>query len=517
LAARLTVVAALAAVAGCQSGARTSPRHSPAPAPTSSATTGTGTSGLGGVDDPALDVAVSSPRRDPVYPQVGNPVVDALHYQLDLTWNAGARRLTGHETLIFRAARDSSRVPLDLSRALRVSSVTLDGQDAGFAQRGQDLLVDESVHAEDRHTLVIDYHGSPRPVAAPTTRTDFSTNGWTVTDTGETWTMQEPYGALTWYAVNDQPADKALYDFHLSVPRSMVGVANGELVADTTSGGYRTTEWHLSSPASSYLVTLAIGDLSGPSTTVDGVPISVWGQSGRPTLSRSVLRSARQGMAFLTSKLGPYPFDSLGFLLVDSFSGMETQTMITLGAPSGYTTSPEVVVHEMAHQWYGDLVTPSTWRDMWMNEGMAMYLQLLWQAEHGEGSVRSQLARYAAYTQKSLTTDGPAADYDPATFGELNVYYVPAQMWDTLHGRLGDAEFWRLVRAWPRSHADGNADYDTITRWWSRRTGLHLRPFFDAWLKTATLPSGRGVSSGDGVRPSESRPTREQHGSPGMA
>lgn len=472
---------------GCQSDDRPSGQHSSAPAPGPTGSVGTGPSGLSGVDDPALDVAVSSPRQDPVYPQVGNPVVDALHYQLDLTWDPTTNRLTGHETLMFRAARDASTIPLDLSGSLAVSGVTVDGQDADFTRRAQDLVVQHAVLADDRHTLVVDYAGTPEPVAAPTTRNDFSTNGWTITDSHETWTMQEPYGALTWYAVNDQPADKALYDFRLSAPRPMVGVANGELDADTTTGGRRTTAWHLASPAASYLVTVAFGEFDSRKAVVDGVPLSVW--SSRPGLAWAVMRSAKPAMAWLEDRLGPFPFDSLGFLLVDSWSGMETQTMITLGAPNGYTTSPEVVVHEMAHQWYGDQVTPTTWRDVWMSEGMAMYLQLAWQADHGQGSIDDQLDRAGRFVLRSLATDGPAADYDPTAFGESNVYYVPAMMWSALRKRLGDAEFWRLVRAWPRSHDDEGADYATITRWWSQQTGDDLRPFFDSWLRSSTLPA----------------------------
>ena len=100
-------------------------------------------------------------------------------------------------------------------------------------------------------------------------------------------------------------------------------------------------------------------------------------------LKERLLRSLQQAPAlldWLEKRLGPYPFDSLGFVLVDSTSGMETQTMITLGRdPSD--SDPEVLVHEMAHQWYGDAVTPSDWRDVWMNEGMATYLQGAWQDE----------------------------------------------------------------------------------------------------------------------------------------
>ena len=127
-------------------------------------------------------------------------------------------------------------------------------------------------------------------------------------------------------------------------------------------------------------MTVATGDYTRTTnTSQSGMEISYWVPSDRPGLATG-LESAAAGLDWLEGLLGPYPFDSLGFLLVDSRSGMETQTMITLGA-TDYTTSTAVLVHEMAHQWYGDEVTPDDWRDVWMNEGMAMYLQGCWQAE----------------------------------------------------------------------------------------------------------------------------------------
>ena len=101
---------------------------------------------------------------------------------------------------------------------------------------------------------------------------------------------------------------------------------------------------------------------------------------------------------------------------------------------------------------------------------------------------RTQTDRGPALDQESATRAGPPADYDPATFGESNVYYIPALMWDQLRKRIGDDLFWELVRAWPEDHDNGNASYDEITAWWSEETGEDLQPFFDAWLLGPKTP-----------------------------
>jgi len=438
-------------------------------------------------DDPSLDVALSRPVEDRVYPDVGDPGVDALHYQLDLTWTAKSEQLDGVETLTFRATRDARQFQLDFGRSLRVKSLSLDGEEARFRERGKDLVVTAPVRADQRYTLQLHYDGTPRPVAAPTTRSDFSTIGWQITDDAETWTMQEPFGAYSWYAVNDQPSDKALYDFTLSTRSPWVGVANGKLRSRDEEAGSTVTEWHLDEPAASYLVTVAFGDFTMTrDRSKGGVPLTYWTPRGDERSLRSV-RVARDELGWIEDRLGPYPFSSLGFLVVDSDSGMETQTMITLG-DTDYTLSGAVVVHEMVHQWYGDQVTPRDWRDVWMNEGMAMYLQLLWESQEFGFPINQTLAGWTAEDQRLRSSAGPPANYDPSTFGEGNIYYLPALMWHQLREQLGGRQFWRLAKAWPRSRDNGNAGYEDITAWWSQKTGRNLRPMFDRWLLSRKSP-----------------------------
>ena len=113
-----------------------------------------------------------------------------------------------------------------------------------------------------------------------------------------------------------------------------------------------------------------------------GVSRSPTGPRATTSTPATELRDGGRLLDWLEERLGPYPFSSFGILVVDSLSGMETQTMVTLGN-NDYILSPPVILHEMAHQWYGDQVTPRDWRDLWMSEGMATYLQATWESEHG--------------------------------------------------------------------------------------------------------------------------------------
>jgi aminopeptidase N len=430
----------------------------------------------------AYDAARSDPRPDTVYPDVGSPGVDALHYALDLTWDAQAERLTASETLVFRAVSTSSHVQLDLARQLTVGHAWLDGKAVSFEHLGKDLLVDVPVTADSRHVLQLTYAGTPEPIAAPTDRVDFSTTGWTIAHDGTVWTMQEPYGAYSWYAVNDQPSDKAFYDVTIHAPQGQVGVSNGELRSRTTQDGHTVTRWHLPEPAASYLITIAIGHLTETKVTgPHGLRISLWTPTGRPAILRKV-RYAPKAVAYDESLVGRYPFPTLGVLVVPSESAMETQSMVTMG-DHPYDLTRDTIVHEIAHQWYGDTVTPDDWSDLWMSEGMATYLaEANWTGDHGPKSRTDILRGWAADAPAMRSKYGPPAHYRPDTFAEGNAYYIPALMWDTLRQRLGDEEFWSLARGWLHSHRFTSQNRTTLAAWWSKQSGHDLRGFFHAWL-----------------------------------
>jgi aminopeptidase N len=308
-----------------------------------------------------------------------------------------------------------------------------------------------------------------------------------VTPTGEVWTMQEPYGAFTWYPVNDQPADKALYDVTVHAPGRWTGVSNGVLTELTRDDGGTTTSWQLSEPASSYLVTLAIGDYAHSSnTTEDGLRVDYWTPRGG-TRSIASLQTAADTVDWIEERLGDYPFSSLGLVVTDSQSAMETQTMLTMGT-NDYVFSPQVVAHELVHQWYGDQVSPSDWRDVWLNEGMTMLMQWIYEDEHDIRPLRVNLRSARAVDQQLRDQYGPPGAYDPRQFGGSNIYYTPALMWNELREELGDDEFYAIARSWLADHDNTSVSREQVYDHWEKETGLELSAFFDRWIMGRRTP-----------------------------
>ncbi len=465
-------------------------RPSTAP-PTGSATPPT--PATGSTDEATHDAAdlveaVSETREDSVYPEIGDPLVDALDYDLALAWTPESDTLVATERLTFRATAAADRVQLDFDDALAIDSLAIDGKEAAFDRADKDLLIQHAVVADQEYVLEMSYSGTPEPYAAPTERSDFALGvGWHVTPEHEVWTIQEPFGAFTWFAANDQPADKAYYDFTLTVPEPWTGIANGELTDTTDDDGLRTTTWHLAEPASSYLVTVAFADYTPTELeSGSGVPITIWGPTDDPEAIGDT-EYAGDAMDWLEQYLGPYPFDTFGILIYDGDSGMETQTMVTLGA-TPYATGKAVVVHELAHHWYGDTVTPADWSDVWMNEGMAMYMQGMWEAEDEGITIDQKMDDWASFEREERAYAGPPGDYDPDNFGAGNIYYGPALMWHELRQYIGDDAFFALLRDWPAEQENGTADREEYLSWIEDQTGEELTEFFDNWLLSPTTP-----------------------------
>ena len=213
------------------------------------------------------------------------------------------------------------------------------------------------------------------------------------------------------------------------------------------------TRWTNRQPMSSYLVTLAVGPYEqyrqiGPG----GIPLHYWLPRDRAEKLVRPLLKTPAAMRWLERRLGPYPFDSVGVVVTPSDSAVETQTMISFGARNyryGNRAVRQTMVHELVHHWYGNTVTPSDWRDLWMNEGMATYLDTRWAVAQGWTSWRRWQRSWAMDDQFWRDVYGPPGAYKRRHFAGINVYYCSALMLDRLRQRIGNRAFDAALQAWP--------------------------------------------------------------------
>ncbi|MEU3714037.1 M1 family metallopeptidase [Streptomyces catenulae] len=438
----------------------------------------TGSVGAGGVGDP-------------LFPSLGNGGYDVSHYGLELAYDVAEGRLDATARITAKATRDLRAFRLDL-QGLRVTSVRVDGATAGFSRKGHKLTVRpaEGLRKGSTFRATVAYDGAPQEM----TDADGASEGWVKTRDGA-FVSGEPAGAMTWFPGNNHPSDKAAYDIRITVPRGYTAVAGGELRSSVTSGGRTTFVWHSGEPMATYLATATIGRFDvHQSRTADGLPLYVAVNPKEAAGSRKALDRLPEVLAWSRKLFGPYPFTSAGAIVDHTperidWVALETQTKpVYAGAPDTST-----VVHETAHQWFGDSVTPRTWADTWLNEGFAQYAEWLWEAHEGGRTPQERFdALYALEDDDEDEVDGVTYEElwefppgDPGSAENVTgtpVYDRGAMVLQQLRKAVGDQAFYRILREWPAAHRHGNADSEEFIDFCQERTDVDLTDLFDDWL-----------------------------------
>lgn len=455
----------------------------------------------------AFDIEVNSgfdPRPgaagvgDPLYPGLGNGGYDVSHYTVSLTVDVGANRIAGSAQIEAVATQDLSSFNLDL-RGLEVTEISVNGRPAGHARDGFELTITPATPIRSATTFrtAVTYHGQPSH--APVSGSAYP-NGWFRYGTGII-AAGEPWGASYWYPVNEHPSDKATYLFRITVPDPYEAVSNGGLVEIVDHGDRVTYVWESGHAMASYLTLLAIArfdDVAGPHS---GVPVL-------NSIQRSVDKTVRRHLdrtgamiRFFSDVFGPYPFDSTGAIVIDGpfpFLALETQPRPVYEAQTIAARGDWIVAHELAHQWFGNLLTPASWRDIWLNEGFATYAEWLWQDHKLGRSLPDGPDGHVADRDSGLFDGfwdvvwrpdlGPPGDPDPANPFALTVYWRGAMALHALREEIGDEAFFRVLREYVARHAGGNvttADFVAVAEEIAERD---LDALFDAWLYAERTP-----------------------------
>jgi aminopeptidase N len=219
----------------------------------------------------------------------------------------------------------------------------------------------------------------------------------------------------------------------------------------------------------------------------DGTPATYWLLPQDSAMRARLENESKTAFTWLEQRLGPYPFSTFGVVIVGGESGMETQTMITLSR--GSLDRPDAVIaHEIAHQWFGDAVTPTDWKDLWLNEGWAMYMQQWFESSTGQYEYDGGISKWRPIDNQSRSVSGPPGEYNPKRFADLNVYLGPAMMLDAIRKRVGDAEFDTIARQWVSEHEYGNVSRAEFVSWLSRKTGQDFTGLVHLWLDSPHTP-----------------------------
>ena len=441
----------------------------------------------GSADLPSLSIG------DALFPALGSADVDVSSYDLRLVVPDDEGPITG--TMVIEAAvrGDAPILPLD-AIGLEVEAVSVDGRAATFDVAEPKLLIDLPADRDETVWTRIEYSFRPGANRSPAREPI----GWQQ-GVDRSFVLNEPDGARTWMPSNDHPSDKARWRFDVSVPHGVSAVANGALErrGDEPPGDGRWI-WRQDEPMSTYLVQLIVGDYDivdgGEIVRDDGslLPLTHVVPAGELRTFDTAIDGLDEQLRFFEQRFGRYPLDRYGLAFVEDLRNlaMETQGRSMFGARDFTGGEPGffqelLLSHELAHQWFGNAVSPAMWSDIWLNEAFATYAQWLW-LDHID---RQPLDGYAEAMLRqrrsgSGSTGRPTVD---SMFG-FNSYDGGAVVAHALRARIGDDAFFELLTRWVADNVGTSRSTSDFIELASEVAATDLDEFFDSWLFAEVLP-----------------------------
>ena len=423
--------------------------------------------------------AAAGRQREPFFPRAGNPGIDVRHYGASFSFQPGNGTIRADTVATIRATRNLRRFSLDLD-GLRVTTVEVDGELAGFSRTAGKLWIEPTaaIPAGQTFYVTVFYRGRPRTVVDP----DGSEEGWVRTDDGAL-AVGEPQGTPAWLPCDNVPADKATFDVTVVVPRPLVAVSNGRLRGPEAIGAKRRYSWHEAKPMSTYLALVDIGRGRLVRSSVASLPAWTLVDPRLAQRSRPVLAELPRIVRFESGLYGDYPFEAAGSVV--DYAPKLGYALETQSRPIyAYVPDLTTLVHETAHQWFGDSVGLKRWPNIWLNEGFATWTEWYYAERHGRRSAKAIFNRlYKVPASNTGFWDPPSGH--PGTPAHLfgpSVYIRGAMALEALRLKIGTGPMLHLLREWATGHRYGSADIAEFSALAEEVSGRNLGPFFQRWL-----------------------------------
>ncbi|MDQ3341104.1 MAG: HEAT repeat domain-containing protein [Myxococcota bacterium] len=421
--------------------------------------------------------------------------VDVQHLTLVLDVDPAKRIVAGTATLRCSVIAPATRVVELDAVELAIEKVTANGASAPFRHDGKRLRIElaKPLATGAELVLAVDYRGAPRRgiyFIAPD-------EGYPQKPV-QAWTQGQDEDSRYWFPCIDAPHEKATSEVKVTVPANLFALSNGVLVSDQTNGERRTLHWRLDVPHSCYLVTLAVGDFAAIETRWRDVPVVYYVERGKEAAAERTLARTPEMLELFSKQFGvtyPYPRYAQVFVADFIFGGMENTSATTLTdtillderAALDYDID-SLVAHELAHQWFGDLVTCRDWGEGWLNEGFATYAEYLWR-EHHEGRDAADLelddwqtSYFGEDAQRYRRTIATKLFDEPIDIFDHHLYDKGGRILHMLRYFLGDDAFFGALAHYLTKHRHGVVESRDLARAVEESTGKNLDWFFSQWV-----------------------------------
>ncbi len=404
---------------------------------------------------------------------------DVNHYNLDLTLNPSSQTLSGTVAVTAEVTGASiTTLDLNLDLNMTVSAVTAAGTATTFSRPGNIVTVnlDRLYTTGETVVVTVTYSGNPAG----------GSFGWD-SHAGQPmiWTLSEPYGAREWWPCKDLNSDKAdSVDIRVTVPDYLYVASNGLLVSDVDNGSTRTFHWQSHYPITTYLVSLAIhpytifNDWYAPLDGGDPMEVQFYVYADHYDNVQATYALTVPMIEVFAEGFGEYPFvaEKYGHAEFTWGGGMEHQTLTSLGG-----WSEDLISHELAHQWWGDMVTCEDFGHIWLNEGFATWCEAYWKEQTEGFDVYQQYMDAAAYFgEGTIFVENPNDFY--SIFNTNLSYNKASWVVHMLRGVLGDADFFTGLASYRATYEYGSATTEQLRDTLEAVSGADLDAFFTQWI-----------------------------------
>lgn len=434
----------------------------------------------------------------------------AEHYQVKMRIDPERGSVESKATIKGRALRPLSAIPLDLGSFPSSLAVTDDEGRAKLFNRTQEgLAVVQQLHSNQEFSFAVEYSGAPKPVSHPGVPADL---GWLSSDSSVV-TFNGAARSSSWLPGDDSPANKATYDFQIEVPKNHFAVANGKLLEERElENGNKLFHYRSSFPMASYLASVNTFNEREYRRTQIGDDFEVIHPHDLETRVRGEFKNHDEMFKLMGECLGPYPFDSYGAIVthlpVDSYKTRFTDGTNTYEADSNFEIAFEAqtrpifqadaitgtgdfeptIIHELAHQWFGNAVTNTSEKDVWVNEAFPSYSGWLWvEKQKGEEVFEREMRAMHDSVKEHKFTDTMADPHRDKLFSQENYARMTLSM-HAMRRELGDEQFFRTLRGAVSEHKYQSVSVEELSHTMNRLNGGKLSGFFMKWLHSTELP-----------------------------
>lgn len=434
---------------------------------------------------------------------------DVIYYQLDVNVDIDKQFISGTNKIVYKVCEEGQVLQIDLQNPLRISKIIQNGKELAFSREGSAFFIHLNSEQIQGNVYELDiwYSGKPTVAANPPWDGGFT---WSEDANGNPFvaTANQGIGASVWWPNKDHPYDEPdSLQISVTVPDTLMNVSNGRLIeVQENNDGTNTWRWFVSNPINNYGVNINIGDYVHFGDAFDGekgiLDLDYYVLRDNLEKAREQFKQVKPMMKAFEHWFGPYPFYEDGYKLVEvPYLGMEHQSSVTYGNgyQNGYLgrdlsgsgwglTFDFIIIHETAHEWFANSITNSDVADMWIHEGFSNYAESLYLDYHAGEQAANE---YVQGLRLGISNDEPIiGSYNVNDRGSSDMYNKGGNLLHTLRQIVNDDSLWRAtLRGMNKEFYHRAVSFEEVEKFISKKTGLHLSPFFNQYLRDTRIPT----------------------------